>query len=109
MNITNEQFTEEVDREIATNKHKYLYRARDEVAKRLGINQTTAEHIYYQTKKKKLFRVWIQQVNASMFDVKAEDIESARATAIRMWRGENHYPVVEAAQELNTESEDKTK
>jgi len=50
-----------VDEEYATGKHKHLYLAKKEVAKRIGMNELTLDSLYYkdkrQTKKGKLFDI----------------------------------------------------
>jgi hypothetical protein len=94
INLTPEQIVKEVDEEWLTGKHKYLWLAKDVIAKRFNINPMTLDANYYKAKKRKEFRVWIEQVNACVFDVKALNEDEAIIIARRIWKKENQTPDV---------------
>ena len=46
------------------------------------------------------FRVWFDQVNETMFDVKAKDEDAAIEKARRAWKKENGEPFGASVQEI---------
>ena len=53
-----------------------------------------------KAKKKKTFRVWIDQVNATFVDVKADSESDATEKGYEKWRNEEAHSCVTYVQEL---------
>jgi len=107
INLTKEQIVKEVDKEMATGKHKYLWLAKDEVAKRFNINLMTLDNYYYDFKKREIFNVWIEKIEGSFFQVRARDESEAIIKARREWKKENKHPKIRSVNKLNIKEDKK--
>ena len=57
----------------------------------------------------KTYRVWTEQINADMIDVKADSEEEAQAKAIRYWRRSIGWPRIADTREQPPTGEEGTR